>query len=39
MGVKKIKTNPELLNTILKIAIPISLGATVGSIMNLMILF
>ena len=34
-GVKKIKTNPELLNTILKIAIPISLGTTVGSIMNL----
>lgn len=33
--VKKIKTNTEVLNTILKIAIPISLGTTVGSIMNL----
>jgi stage V sporulation protein B len=33
--VKKIKSNPEILNTILKIAIPISLGTTVGSIMNL----
>ena len=32
---KKIKSNPEILNTILKIAIPISLGTTVGSIMNL----
>ena len=34
-GIKKIKTNPEILNVILKIAIPISLGTTVGSIMNL----
>lgn len=34
-GIKKIKSNPEILNTILKIAIPISLGATVGTIMNL----
>ena len=34
-GIKKVKTNPEMLNTILKIAIPISLGTTVGSIMNL----
>ena len=34
-GIKKIKTNPEVLNIILKIAIPISLGTTVGSIMNL----
>lgn len=33
--VKKIKTNTEVLNSILKIAIPISLGTTVGSIMNL----
>ncbi|WP_294395623.1 polysaccharide biosynthesis protein [uncultured Clostridium sp.] len=33
--IKKIKSNPELLNTILKIAVPISLGTTVGSIMNL----
>lgn len=35
MGIKKVKTNTELLNQILKIAIPISLGATVGTIMNL----
>lgn len=35
MGIKKVKTNTEVLNQILKIAIPISLGATVGSIMNL----
>ena len=34
-NIKKIKSNPEILNTILKIAIPISLGATVGTIMNL----
>lgn len=34
-GVGKIKTNPEVLNIILRIAIPISLGTTVGSIMNL----
>ena len=35
MGIKKIKTNTDILNEILKIAIPISLGATVGTIMNL----
>lgn len=34
-GIKKVKTNTELLNQILKMAIPISLGATVGTIMNL----
>ncbi len=34
-GVKRIKSNPEILNTILKIAIPISLGTTVASIMGL----
>ncbi|MBW6411145.1 putative polysaccharide biosynthesis protein [Clostridium weizhouense] len=34
-GIKKVKTNPEVLNNILKIAIPISLGATVGTIMGL----
>lgn len=34
-GIKKIKTNPEILNKVLKVAIPISLGTTVGSIMNL----
>lgn len=34
-GIKKIKSNPEVLNSILKIAIPISLGATVGTIMSL----
>jgi len=33
--IKRIKSNPEILNTILKIAIPISLGTTVASIMNL----
>lgn len=33
--VKKIKTNTEVLSSILKIAVPISLGTTVGSIMNL----
>ena len=33
--IKKIKINTEVLNTILKIAIPISLGTTVSSIMNL----
>lgn len=35
MGIRKVKTDPEVLNQILKIAIPISLGATVGTIMNL----
>ncbi|CUU45189.1 MULTISPECIES: putative polysaccharide biosynthesis protein [Clostridium] len=34
-AIKRIKSNPEILNTILKIAIPISLGTTVSSIMNL----
>ncbi|MGG7179036.1 putative polysaccharide biosynthesis protein [Clostridium paraputrificum] len=34
-GIKKVKTNPVLLSKILKIAIPISLGTTVGSIMSL----
>ena len=33
--IKKIKTNTEVLSSILKIAVPISLGTTVGSIMNL----
>lgn len=32
---KKVKSNPEVLTTILKIALPISLGATVGTIMSL----
>lgn len=35
LKVKKIKTNTEVLSSILKIAVPISLGTTVGSIMNL----
>ena len=35
MGIKKVKTNTELLNRILKIAIPISIGATVGTVMSL----
>lgn len=35
MGIKKIKTNTQLLTNILKIAIPISIGATVGTIMSL----
>ncbi|SFC67023.1 putative polysaccharide biosynthesis protein [Clostridium uliginosum] len=34
-GIKRVKSNPEILNKILKIAIPISLGATVGTIMSL----
>lgn len=34
-GIRKVKTNTELLNEILKISIPISIGATVGSIMSL----
>lgn len=34
-NIKRIKTNPELLNMVLRIAIPISLGTTVGSVMNL----
>ncbi|MBE6054229.1 MAG: polysaccharide biosynthesis protein [Clostridium sartagoforme] len=32
---KKVKSNPEVLSTILKIALPISVGATVGTIMSL----
>ena len=35
MGIRRVKTNPELLSKILKIASPISIGATVGTIMNL----
>ena len=31
----KVKSNPDILNKILKISIPISLGATVGTIMSL----
>ena len=34
-GIKRIRSNPETLTKILKMAIPISLGATVGSIMSL----
>lgn len=34
-GIKKIKTNTDILNQILKIAIPISVGGTVGTIMTL----
>ena len=33
--VSKIKSNPDILTKILKISIPISLGATVGTIMSL----
>lgn len=32
---KKVRSNPEVLSTILKIALPISIGATVGTIMGL----
>lgn len=35
MGIKKVKTNTRLLTQLLKMAIPISLGATVGSVMSL----
>lgn len=35
LGIKKVKTNTELINKILRIAIPISIGATVGTIMSL----
>lgn len=35
MGIKKIKTNTQLLTNILRIAIPISIGATVGTVMSL----
>jgi len=35
LGIKKIKTCPKVLNSIIHIAIPISLGTTVGSVMNL----
>lgn len=34
-GIKRIKSNPEILNRILRMAIPISLGATVSTIMSL----
>ncbi len=34
-GVKKIKTNTDVLTQILKVAIPISIGATVGTVMSL----
>lgn len=34
-GINKIKTNSDVLSMVLKIAIPISLGATVGTVMNL----
>ncbi len=34
-GIWKVKTNSEIMGLILRIAIPISLGATVGTIMNL----
>ncbi|MBS5939563.1 polysaccharide biosynthesis protein [Clostridium sartagoforme] len=32
---KRVKSNPEVLSSILRIALPISLGATVGTIMSL----
>ena len=34
-GIKKVKSDPVVMNRILKIAIPISLGATVSTVMNL----
>lgn len=34
-GIKKVKSDTAVMNRILKIAIPISLGATVGTVMNL----
>ena len=34
-GIKKVKTNTNVLTQILKVAIPISIGATVGTIMSL----
>ena len=34
-GIRKIKSNPEILSRILRIAIPISIGATVSTIMSL----
>ncbi|WP_238883685.1 polysaccharide biosynthesis protein [Clostridium sp. YIM B02551] len=34
-GIKRVPFNPEVLNRLLKISIPISLGATVGSVMGL----
>ena len=34
-GVKKVKTNTDILTQILKVAIPISIGATVGTVMGL----
>lgn len=35
MGIKKIRTNTDVMTQILKMAIPISIGATVGTIMSL----
>ena len=35
MGIKKVRTNPAILTHILKVAVPISIGATVGTIMSL----
>lgn len=35
IGIRKVNANTDLLNKLLKMAIPISLGATVGSIMSL----
>lgn len=34
-GIRKVKSDPNVLNKILMISIPISLGATVGSVMSL----
>lgn len=34
-GIRKVRLNSEIMGIVLKIAIPISLGATVGTIMNL----
>lgn len=34
-GIRKVRSDPEVLNKILKIAIPISIGATVSTIMSL----
>lgn len=34
-NIKKVRTNPEIIGEILRVAIPISLGATVGAIMSL----
>lgn len=35
MGIKKVRTNTDVMTQILKMAIPISIGATVGTIMSL----